>query len=320
MKKRLTIFMVMCVFALSGFVSVITSNKNVFAEESTDAQSLTDKIEEAKLDIENKQAYLENLLQKAKVYISKEGKGISPAVQAKRYLSQFGKDNKSVHIEEFKTAVETELKHIEDLAAKKYKGVYIETPELTNIKKKLSTSILVLENEKNYIPHVKDLQNNALSKKDLNKAKTDAEMLKNIVNMYVKKMQNNYADSFILANEFKNAVNDLADKTVQEVYRRIEEEKARKELNNTPLVQPVEEFKGDIHLLKLLADTKEAANEKSPKPENKPQLAAPEIAKERKDSLKAPNTGEKNNNFELITISFAATLLTALSVVVLKKF
>lgn len=54
--------------------------------------------------------------------------------------------------------------------------------------------------------------------------------------------------------------------------------------------------------------------------ENKPQLAAPEIAKERKDSLKAPNTGEKNNNFELITISFAATLLTALSVVVLKKF
>lgn len=54
--------------------------------------------------------------------------------------------------------------------------------------------------------------------------------------------------------------------------------------------------------------------------ENKPQLAAPEIAKERKDSLKAPNTGEKNNNFELITISFTATLLTALSVVVLKKF
>lgn len=54
--------------------------------------------------------------------------------------------------------------------------------------------------------------------------------------------------------------------------------------------------------------------------ENKPQLAAPEIAKERKDSLKAPNTGEKNNNFELIAISFAATLLSALSVVVLKKF
>lgn len=320
MKKRLTIFMVMCVFALSGFVSVITSNKNVFAEESTDTQSLTDKIEEAKLDIENKQAYLENLLQKAKVYISKEGKGISPAVQAKRYLSQFGKDNKSVHIEEFKTAVETELKHIEDLAAKKYKGVYIETPELTNIKKKLSNSILVLEDEKNYIPHVKKLQNNALSKKDLNKAKTDAEMLKNIVNMHVKKMQNNYADSFILANEFKNMVNDLADKIVREVYRRIEEEKARKELNNTPLVQPVEEFKGDIHLLKLLADAKEAANEKSPKPESKPQLAAPEIAKENKDSLKAPNTGEKNNNFELITISFAATLLTALSAVVLKKF
>lgn len=56
------------------------------------------------------------------------------------------------------------------------------------------------------------------------------------------------------------------------------------------------------------------------KPENKPQLVAPETAKEIKDSLKAPNTGEKNNNFELITISFAATLLTALSVVVLKKF
>lgn len=56
------------------------------------------------------------------------------------------------------------------------------------------------------------------------------------------------------------------------------------------------------------------------KPENKPQLAAPEIAEERKDSLKAPNTGEKNNNFELMTISFVATVLTALSVVVLKKF
>lgn len=54
--------------------------------------------------------------------------------------------------------------------------------------------------------------------------------------------------------------------------------------------------------------------------ENKPQLAAPEIAKEREDSLKAPNTGEKNNNFELIAISFAATLLTALSAVALKKF
>ena len=38
------------------------------------------------------------------------------------------------------------------------------------------------------------------------------------------------------------------------------------------------------------------------------------------NGLKAPNTGEKNNNFELITISFAATLLTTLSVVVLKKF
>lgn len=58
----------------------------------------------------------------------------------------------------------------------------------------------------------------------------------------------------------------------------------------------------------------------SVKPENKPQLVAPEIAKENKDSLKAPNTGEKNNNFGLITISFAATLLTALSAAVLKKF
>ncbi len=56
------------------------------------------------------------------------------------------------------------------------------------------------------------------------------------------------------------------------------------------------------------------------KPENKPQLVAPETAKETKDSLKAPNTGEKNNNFELITISFVTTLLTALSAVVLKKF
>ncbi|MBF1015700.1 MAG: hypothetical protein HXK96_02645 [Candidatus Nanogingivalaceae bacterium] len=56
------------------------------------------------------------------------------------------------------------------------------------------------------------------------------------------------------------------------------------------------------------------------KPENKPQLVAPETAKEIKGSLKAPNTGEKNNNFELITISFVATLLTALSAVVLKKF
>lgn len=54
--------------------------------------------------------------------------------------------------------------------------------------------------------------------------------------------------------------------------------------------------------------------------ENKPQLVAPEIAKENKDSLKAPNTGEKNNNFELIIIGFAATLLTVLSAVVLKKF
>lgn len=56
------------------------------------------------------------------------------------------------------------------------------------------------------------------------------------------------------------------------------------------------------------------------KPENKPQLVAPETAKEIKDSLKAPNTGEKNNNFELITISFVTTLLTVLSAVVLKKF
>ena len=297
MKKRLTVFMVMCIFALSGFVSVITSNKNAFAEESTDTQSLMSKIEEAKLDIENKQAYLENLLQKAKIYISKEGKGISPAVQAKRYLNQFSTDNKkSVYIEEFKAAIETELKHIEDLAAKKYKGVYVETPELTNIKKKLSNSILALEDEKNYISNVKKLQNNALSEKDLNKAKTDAEMLKNIVNMYVEKMQNDYADSFMFTNEFKNVVNDLADKTIQEVYRRIEEKKAR-----------------------VLANAEKLANTPV-KPENRPQLAAPEIAKENKDSLKAPNTGEKNNNFELITISFVATLLTALSVVILKKF
>lgn len=48
--------------------------------------------------------------------------------------------------------------------------------------------------------------------------------------------------------------------------------------------------------------------------------AKPAEKPESSNGLKAPNTGEKNNNFELITIGFVTTLLTALSVVVLKKF
>lgn len=84
------------------------------------------------------------------------------------------------------------------------------------------------------------------------------------------------------------------------------------------------------------------ANEENKKKENKKQDAKldgkqgqnlseakafelPENQISKKDNkqiqtLQAPNTGEKNNNFELITISFVATLLTVLSVVVLKKF
>lgn len=135
-----------------------------------------------------------------------------------------------------------------------------------------------------------------------------------------------------LTDTGKNTVMDrikLAEKEIADhfgvITPKVPETPAVPENNNenSGKEEATEENKPDVNIPQNSPE--KPSNEKpantSVKPEeNKPQLAAPEIAKERKDSLKAPNTGEKNNNFELITISFAATLLTALSVVVLKKF
>lgn len=336
--KKLTILMVVGILTFSGFVSLLTG-KNVSAVESSDMQSLEEEIASNKAKLENQIAFLKNLEIKADKYI-KNKSSISPSNQAKRYLEKLNKDD--FYVLEYREAVMKEIEHINELAEKKYQGVYEQLPELKELQERIANAILALTDEGNFIAHIENRQKELLGEKDLNKAEQNAKMLKAIINRYFNKLRAQYGNEFLLADRFKSSLIAGIDNVTNQINKKIEEQKmkaAEEELKKAAQ-EEADRLKKDEE---NNSDAWEKiANEENKKNENKKQdekldekqgqnlseakaFELPENQISKKDNkqiqtLQAPDTGEKNNNFELITISFVATLLTVLSVVVLKKF
>ena len=371
--KKLTILMVVGILTFSGFVSLLTG-KNVSAVKSGDMQSLEEEIVSNKAKLENQIAFLKNLAIKADKYI-KNKSSISPSNQAQRYLEKLNKDD--FYVLEYREAVMKEIEHINELAEKKYQGIYEQLPELKELQERIANAILALTDEGNYIAHIENRQKELLGEKDLNKAERNAKMLKAIINRYFNKLRAQYGNEFLLADRFKSSLIAGIDNVTNQINKKIEEQKmkaAEEELkkaaqeeadrlkkdeeNNSDAWEKIANEKAAEEELKKAAQEEadrlkkdeennsdaweKIANEENKKNENKKQdeklnekqgqnlseakaFELPENQISKKDNkqiqtLQAPNTGEKNNNFELITISFVATLLTVLSVVVLKKF
>ena len=330
--------MVVGILTFSGFVSLLTG-KNVSAVESSDMQSLEEEIASNKAKLENQIAFLKNLEIKADKYI-KNKSSISPSNQAKRYLEKLNKDD--FYVLEYREAVMKEIEHINELAEKKYQGVYEQLPELKELQERIANVILALTDEGNFIAHIENRQKELLGEKDLNKAEQNAKMLKAIINRYFNKLRAQYGNEFLLADRFKSSLIAGIDNVTNQINKKIEEQKmkaAEEELKKAAQ-EEADRLKKDEE---NNSDAWEKiANEENKKNENKKQdekldekqgqnlseakaFELPENQISKKDNkqiqtLQAPDTGEKNNNFELITISFVATLLTVLSVVVLKKF
>ena len=336
--KKITILMVVGILTFSGFVSLLTG-KNVSAVESGDMQSLEEEIASNKAKLENQIAFLKNLAIKADKYI-KNKSSISPSNQAQRYLEKLNKDD--FYVLEYREAVMKEIEHINELAEKKYQGIYEQLPELKELQERIANAILALTDEGNYIAHIENRQKELLGEKDLNKAERNAKMLKAIINRYFNKLRAQYGNEFLLADRFKSSLIAGIDNVIDQINKKIEEEKmkAAEEDLKKAAQEEADRLKKDEE---NNSDAWEKiANEENKKNENKKQdekldekqgqnlseakaFELPENQISKKDNkqiqtLQAPNTGEKNNNFELITISFVATLLTVLSVVVLKKF
>lgn len=336
--KKLTILMVVGILTFSGFVSLLTG-KNVSAVKSGDMQSLEEEIASNKAKLENQIAFLKNLEIKADKYI-KNKSSISPSNQAKRYLEKLNKDD--FYVLEYREAVMKEIEHINELAEKKYQGVYEQLPELKELQERIVNAISALTDEGNYIAHIENRQKELLGEKDLNKAEQNAKMLKVIINRYFNKLRAQYGNEFLLADRFKSSLVAGIDNVIDQINKKIEEEnmKAAEAELKKAAQEEADRLKKDEE---NNSDAWEKiANEENKKNENKKQdekldekqgqnlsevkaSELPEKQISKKDNkqtqtLQAPNTGEKNNNFELITISFVATLLTVLSVVVLKKF
>lgn len=342
MNKKLAIFAVVGVIAISGFSGVIAGSK-VYAVESSNMQSLKAEIEETKQKLQNQIEFLKHLENRAGKYIQDVANGkkpISPSNQAKNYLDKL--DPKDKYVLEYREAVMKEIEHIDELAKKKYKGVYKQLPELKEMQGRIQESILALTDEGNYIAHIENRQKELLGEKDLNKAEQNAKMLKNIINRYFNKLRAQYGNEFLLADRFEYSLIAGIDNVTDQINKKIEEKmkQAAEEDLKKAAQEEADRLKKDEE---NNSDAWEKiANEENKKNENKKQdekldekqkqnlseVKASELSENqisKKDNkqiqtLQAPNTGEKNNNFELITISFAAILLTALSVVVLKKF
>lgn len=152
--KKLTILMVVGILTFSGFVSLLTG-KNVSAVKSGDMQSLEEEIASNKAKLENQIAFLKNLEIKADKYI-KNKSSISPSNQAKRYLEKLNKDD--FYVLEYREAVMKEIEHINELAEKKYQGVYEQLPGLKELQERIANAILALTDEGNYIAHIENRQ------------------------------------------------------------------------------------------------------------------------------------------------------------------
>ena len=336
--KKLTILMVVGILTFSGFVSLLTG-KNVSAVKSGDMQSLEEEIASNKAKLENQIAFLKNLEIKADKYI-KNKSSISPSNQAKRYLEKLNKDD--FYVLEYREAVMKEIEHINELAEKKYQGVYEQLPELKELQERIANAILALTDEGNFIAHIENRQKELLGEKDLNKAEQNAKILKAIINRYFNKLRAQYGNEFLLADRFKSSLIAGIDNVTNQINKKIEEQKmkaAEAELKKAAQ-EEADRLKKDEE---NNSDTWEKiANEENKKNENKKQdekldekqgqnlsevkaSELPEKQISKKDNkqtqtLQAPNTGEnRKQSFEIALISVISIILAVISVVVIKR-
>lgn len=330
--------MVVGILTFSGFVSLLTG-KNVSAVESGDMQSLKEEIASNKAKLENQIAFLKNLAIKADKYI-KNKSSISPSNQAKRYLEKLNKDD--FYVLEYREAVMKEIEHINELAEKKYQGVYEQLPELKELQERIANAILALTDEGNFIAHIDNRQKELLGEKDLNKAEQNAKMLKAIINRYFNKLRAQYGDEFLLADRFKSSLLAGIDNVTDQINKKIEEQKmkaAEEELKKAAQ-EEADRLKKDEE---NNSDAWEKiANEENKKNENKKQdekldekqgqnlseVKASELLENqisKKDNkqiqkLQAPNTGEnRKQSFEIALISVISIILAVISGVVIKR-
>lgn len=342
MNKKLAIFAVVGVIAISGFSGVIAGSK-VYAVESSNMQSLKDEIEETKQKLQNQIEFLKHLENRAGKYIQDVANGkkpISPSNQAKNYLDKL--DPKDAYVLEYREAVMKEIEHIDELAKKKYKGVYKQLPELKEMQGRIQESVLALTDEGNYIAHIENRQKELLGEKDLNKAEQNAKMLKVIINRYFNKLRAQYGNEFLLADRFESSLITGIDKVTDQINKKIEEEKmkAAEEDLKKAAQEEADRLKKDEE---NNSDAWEkAANEENKKNENKNQdkkldekqeqnsvevkaTELPENQISKKDNkqpqtLQAPNTGEnQKQSFEITLIGVVSVILAAISTIVVKR-
>lgn len=330
--------MVVGILTFSSFVSLLTG-KNVSAVESGDMQSLEEEIASNKAKLENQIAFLKNLAIKADKYI-KNKSSISPSNQAQRYLEKLNKDD--FYVLEYREAVMKEIEHINELAEKKYQGVYEQLPELKELQERIVNAISALTDEGNFIAHIENRQKELLGEKDLNKAEQNAKMLKVIINRYFNKLRAQYGNEFLLADRFKSSLIAGIDNVTNQINKKIEEEKmkaAEEELKKAAQ-EEADRLKKDEE---NNSDAWEKiANEENKKNENKKQdekldekqgqnlsevkaSELPENQISKKDNkqiqkLQAPNTGEnRKQGFETVLVSVVSIILAVISVVVIKR-
>lgn len=330
--------MVVGILTFSGFVSLLTG-KNVSAVKSGDMQSLEEEIASNKAKLENQIAFLKNLEIKADKYI-KNKSSISPSNQAQRYLEKLNKDD--FYVLEYREAVVKEIEHINELAEKKYQGVYEQLPELKELQERIANAILALTDEGNFIAHIDNRQKELLGEKDLNKAEQNAKMLKAIINRYFNKLRAQYGNEFLLADRFKSSLVAGIDNVIDQINKKIEEEnmKAAEAELKKAAQEEADRLKKDEE---NNSDAWEKiANEENKKNENKKQdekldekqgqnlsevkaSELPEKQISKKDNkqtqtLQAPNTGEnRKQSFEIALISVISIILAVISVVVIKR-
>lgn len=330
--------MVVGILTFSGFVSLLTG-KNVSAVESGDMQSLEEEIASNKTKLENQIAFLKNLAIKADKYI-KNKSSISPSNQAQRYLEKLNKDD--FYVPEYREAVMKEIEHIKELAEKKYQGSYEQLPELKELQERIANAILALKDEEIFIAHIENRQKELLGEKDLNKAEQNAKMLKGNINRYFNKLRVQYGNEFLLADRFKSSLIAGIDNVIDQINKKIEEEKmkAAEEEFKKAAQEEADRLKKDEE---NNSDAWEKiANEENKKNENKNQdekldekqgqnssevkaSELPENQISKKDNkqiqiLQAPNTGEnQKQGFETVLIGVISIILAAISVVVIKR-
>ena len=336
--KKITILMVVGILTFSGFVSLLTG-KNVSAVKSGDMQSLEEEIASNKAKLENQIAFLKNLAIKADKYI-KNKSSISPSNQAQRYLQKLNKDD--FYVLEYREAVIKEIEHINELAEKKYQGVYEQLPGLKELQERIANAILALTDEGNFIAHIENRQKELLGEKDLNKAEQNAKMLKAIINRYFNKLRAQYGNEFLLADRFKssliagidNVTNQINKKNEEQKMKAAEEELKKAAQEEADRLKKDEENNSDAW--------EKVANEENKKNENKNQdkkldekqeqnsvevkaTELPENQISKKDNkqtqtLQAPNTGEnQKQSFEITLIGVVSAILAAISTIVVKR-